>query len=89
MNQPALEKKEDQTIVQSLRRCVLTIGAGLLILSITAQGWAAADEQQKTFSSPEAATQKVVDALRKMIDRSCWRSSARTRRESLAAPAIR
>ena len=67
MNQRDLEQNEDRTIVQSLRRCVLTIGAGLLILSMTAaaQGWAAADEQQKTFSSPEAATQEVVEALRK------------------------
>ena len=65
MNHRDLEHKEDGTIFQSLCRCVLTIGAGLLILSMTAQGWAAADEQQKTFSSPEAATQKVVDALRK------------------------
>jgi hypothetical protein len=67
MNQRDLERKEDRTIVQSLRRCALTIGAGLLVLSMTAvaKGWAAADEQQKTFSSPKAATKAMVDALRK------------------------
>jgi Protein of unknown function (DUF2950) len=67
MNQPVLEQKKDRTIVQSLRRILLAIGASVLILSVTtgSQGWAAADEQQKTFSSPEAAAQALVDALRK------------------------
>src|SRR5580704_13548276 len=67
MKQPVFEQKKDRTILQSLRRIVLTIGASVLILSVTtaAQGWAAADEQQKTFSSPEAAAQAMVDALHK------------------------
>jgi hypothetical protein len=67
MNQPVLEQKKDRTIWQSLRRIVLTIGASVLILSVTtgSHDWAAADEQQKTFNSPEAATQTMVDALRK------------------------
>jgi hypothetical protein len=67
MKQPTFEQKKDRTLLQSLRRIVLTIGASVLILLVTtaAQGWAAADEQQKTFSSPEAATQAMVDALRK------------------------
>ena len=66
MNRKKLEQKKARTVVQSLRRIVLTVGTSLLILSMTAAaGWAAADEQQETFSSPEAATQKVVDALRK------------------------
>jgi Protein of unknown function (DUF2950) len=67
MGQKTLEKNKDQAIVQSLRRCLRIVAANLLILSTmaAAQSWAAADEQQKTFSSPEAATQAVVAALRK------------------------
>jgi len=59
--------KKDRTMVQSLRRIVLRIGVGIFILSLTAtlQGWAAAAEQPKTFSSPEDAAQAMVDALRK------------------------
>ncbi len=67
MNQSMPKQKKDRTILRSLRRIALTIGASVLILLLNtaAQGWAAADEQQKTFSSPEAATQAMVDALRK------------------------
>jgi len=66
MNQQKLLQKKARTVVQSLRRIVLTLCASLLILSITvtSQGWAGAEEGQKTFSSPEAATKAMVDALR-------------------------
>jgi len=67
MNQQNLRQNKARTIVQSLNAIVLTVCAGVLIVSTTtpSQGWAAADQQQKTFSSPEAATQAVAAALRK------------------------
>jgi hypothetical protein len=67
MKQRGLEQNKDRTIVQSLRRIALRISACLLVLSLTAtlQGWAAAAEQQKTFSSPEDAARAMADALRK------------------------
>jgi hypothetical protein len=53
--------------VQSIRRIRLRIATALLILLLTAtlQGWAAAAQQQKTFTSPEDAAHAMVDALRK------------------------
>jgi hypothetical protein len=67
MKQRWLKQNKDRTIVQSLRRIALRVGAGLFILSLTAtlQGWAAPAEQQKTFTSPEDAAHAMVDALRK------------------------
>ena len=67
MTPKKVEHKKARTDVQSLRRIVVTICTCLLILSMTAaaQGRDTADEQQETFNSPEAATQKVVNALRK------------------------
>jgi hypothetical protein len=67
MGQKKLEKNKDRAIAQALRRCLRIVAANLLILSTmaAAQSWAAPDEQQKTFSSPEVATQAVVAALRK------------------------
>lgn len=67
MKQRGLKQKKNRTIVQSLRRIVLRVGACLLVLWLTAtlQGRAASAEQQKAFGSPEAATQAMVDALRK------------------------
>ena len=67
MKQRGLKQKKDRTIVQSLRRIALCIGAGLFILSLTAtlQRSAEAARQQKTFSSPEDAAQAMVAALRK------------------------
>lgn len=67
MGQEKLEKNKDRAILRSFRRCLRIVAANLLILSTmaAAQSWAAADEQQKTFSSPEAATQAVVAGLRK------------------------
>ena len=67
MGQEKLEKNKDRAIVRSFRRCLRIVAANILILSTmaTTQSWAAAGEQQKTFSSPEAATQAVAAALRK------------------------
>jgi len=67
MKQRGRKQKKDRTIVQSLRRIALRIGAGLFILSLAAtlRGLAEAAQQQKTFSSPEEAAYAMVDALRK------------------------
>jgi Protein of unknown function (DUF2950) len=67
MNQQTLEHKKARAIGQALSAILLALCASLLILSTTTplQVWADAEEGQKTFSSPEAATKAMIDALRK------------------------
>lgn len=62
-----LGKEKELTIVQSLQTIARRVGVMLLLLSLTmvAQGLAAPEQSQKTFSSPYDAAQAMVDALRK------------------------
>jgi Protein of unknown function (DUF2950) len=67
MDRQTMEQKKDQTNGPYIHRVVVAIFVSLLILGMTenSQGWAASKEQQKTFSSPEAATEEMISALRK------------------------
>ena len=67
MKRSKFEQKKDRTIVQSLRSIAFRSGGLLFILCLfaTFSAWAGAPEPQKTFSSPDAAAQAMVEALNK------------------------
>jgi hypothetical protein len=70
MKRPGLRLEKKRTIVQSLRKMALRIGAGTIIVYIALaaapfQSFAAAPQPPKTFSSPDDAAHAMVDALRK------------------------
>jgi hypothetical protein len=66
MKQRVLERVKDRLIVQSVSKITQFLAVGFFVLSLIATlPGRAATAQPTTFSTPEAATQAMVDALRK------------------------
>ena len=85
MNHSMPKQKKDRTILRSLRRIALTIGASVLILLLTtaAQGWAAAMSSKRRSARPRPRRRRWSMRCAKTIGRSCLLSSGKTRKDIL------